>query len=154
VSAGDYAVLERVGGDFPDELVYSTVAGLYQLWLKSRNLLAGPWEWIVCTHDGHPLDFSSPFAAREEATADLVAYLSGLLGPPSAADLLEVVAAAPLDPRPTAPAPATCNAPASAAGCPGADAEVIGLALDLAISVLRKARQSYPQAVSSGHAAC
>jgi hypothetical protein len=146
-------ILERVAGDFPDELVYFTVAGSgpCELWIKSAHLLEGPWEWIVM-QGGAAVDFSSRrLATRTDAIAELADYLARtqILGPAADPDFATVEAAAPTtSTRPAAPA--ALAAIAGAARPDGSeDDEVLGLALDLAIASLRKVRARYGAAASS-----
>jgi hypothetical protein len=129
--AGDVR-LNLTGGDFPGEIVYWGRAHGAEAWIKGPTL-AGPWDWIV-TRESMPADFGGPCARRDDATGELAECLAGLgLAPP------------PLEPVEAAPA---VPAPAAALG---ADPELIGLALDLAIAALRKARRSFPGAVESAH---
>ena len=124
VTCGDH-ILRRVGGDFPGELVYLAQLAGFAVWLKSKELLAGPWDWIIMSAGNAVVDFEGPFATREEATESLSAFLGSLLPSTSAApELLEVSAA----PEP----------PAAVAG--DVDREVLAHALDLAIISLRGAR--------------
>ncbi len=137
IPVGDL-ILQRVPGDFPDELVFCGSSGEYTLWVKSRELLAGPWDWII-EESRSPIDLGGPFLSREEATADLAASLvaAGIACPEAPDEIVSVAAAAP---PPAAPPPV--EAPAAAARTIPADddPELMGLALDLAIVALRRAR--------------
>lgn len=137
IPVGDL-ILHRVAGDEPDELVFCGSSGDYTLWVKSRCLLAGPWDWII--EEGRsPIDLGGPFQSREEATADLAASLvaAGIACPEAPDEVVSVAAAAS---PPAAPPPV--EAPAAAARTVPADddPELMGLALDLAIVALRRAR--------------
>jgi hypothetical protein len=136
VSAGDFR-LELVPGDFPDEAVYHAAVGDFALWLKSKQNLEGPWDWVI-EEDGHPIDLGGPFPTRELAAADLAAEAAaaGIELPGKRPDDVVTIPAAP-DPAP---------APPAAALDIGADPEVMGLALDLAIVALRRARARLPAA--------
>ena len=129
VTAGPYA-LQRTPGDFPDELVYvGRVAPGYDAWLKSQNLLSGPWEWVI-QQDGDPIDISvRRFPKRQEAADDLVRALELLL-PDSTGETAPVLAAG---------AVAPIAAPLVAADV---DPGVMALALDIAILTLQRARSS------------
>ncbi|MEO7827190.1 MAG: hypothetical protein ABIR60_08625 [Allosphingosinicella sp.] len=139
-------VLERAAGDYPEELVYLANVQGFTLWLKSKNLLAGPWDWIlVGPASSTPINFEGPFLRREDATDSLCAYLerSRLLEGPDAID----VEASPHDdsaadasdqPRPRASV-ADTSAAAVAAHI-DVSPEYIRMALDLAIAGLVSAR--------------
>lgn len=137
VTAGAY-VLQRTAAEFPDELLYvGTVAPGYDVWLKSLNMLAGPWEWII-QHDGEPLDFSSRrFGTRTDAAEDLVAVLATIVGAPEA-DSVGVAA------------PVLAAGAVSPHGSEAADPDVMAMALDLAILTLQKARSRFPVVASVG----
>lgn len=129
IGVGDL-ILHRVPGDFPDELVYCGSSGEYTLWVKSRELLAGPWDWVI--EEGRaPIDLGGPFSTREQATSDLAASLVAAgIACPEAPDEIVSVAAAPARPTET-----------HDRGLPADDdPELMGLALDLAIVALRRAR--------------
>lgn len=139
IAVGDL-VLHRVRGDFPDELVFCGSSGEYTLWVKSRELLAGPWDWII--EEGKtPIDLGGPFLSREEATANLEASLiaAGIACPP-APDEIVSVPAAPAAPAPTPRSTAVASRDFHPEATAADDPELMGLALDLAIVALRRAR--------------
>jgi len=133
IGVGDL-ILHRVPGDFPDELVFCGSSGEYTLWVKSKELLVGPWDWVI--EEGRtPIDLGGPFPTREFATADLAARLvaTGIACPPPADEIVSVPAA-------PAPAPAPAHAPGQEVLPADDDPEFMGMALDLAILALRRAR--------------
>jgi hypothetical protein len=141
IAVGDL-LLERAGGDFPDELVYVTIAGSYRVWVKSQHLTDGPWDWIVCLVDGSPIDFRGPFATLEAVIADLAPFLdrSRIVEPAAPRSELRVIpAASRLEPRPTAFASVGARTGAVGLAEVGDDAE-IAIALDLAMAALRRLR--------------
>jgi hypothetical protein len=156
IPAGDW-ILDRVPGDFPDDVVFSASVDGFTLWVKSSAGLAGPWDWIV-TEGPTPLYFGGPYATRDADKAALVGRLAELLTPASPPDdLLSVAAAAATDehaadvvlPRPTARGSVqSCTDHVTGAAGRGTEAdsdpELLGLALDLAIVALRRARARLP----------
>lgn len=159
IPVGDW-ILDRVPGDFPDDVVFSASVGAYTLWVKSPNLLDGPWDWII--EEGRsPIHLGGPFASRELATADLldVATSAGIpTGPAELNDLVSVAAATdepvrapPHGPTARDPVPSCSAHVASAAGhgTVETDPEILGLALDLAIATLRRARAHLPARIAA-----
>lgn len=148
IAVGDL-ILRRMAGDFPDELVFTGSSGEYTLWVKSRFLLAGPWDWVI--EEGRsPIDLGGPFLTREEATTDLAASLVAAGIACEAPEELLSVAAATTSTEPAAPPRSTAAASAlhadqAAAAGRGTtqeadDPELLGLALDMAMVALRRAR--------------
>lgn len=141
MTCGDL-VLERTAGDFPDELVFSTIHGPYSVWLKSPHLLEGPWDWIVMD-DSRPVDFEGPFKTRDEATDRLSTFMTKLL--PSSTEAHPVAAAAAADTITVDEVPVAAPALVAAG-----DGELVGMALDLAIASLRNIRRRIAPAPSRG----
>lgn len=104
----------------------------FGVWLKSKDQLAGPWDWIIMSAANQVIDFEGPFATRDQATENLAAYLDGLLPSTAAPALVEVPAADDVE------APAA--APLAAAIAGDVDPEMLGLAVDLAMASLRNIR--------------
>jgi hypothetical protein len=149
IPVGDL-ILRRTAGDFADELVYCASSGEYTLWVKSRAMLDGPWDWII-EEARSPIDLGGPFLSREEATKDLAASLVAAgIACPEPDEVLSVAAATDpaTPPRSTAAASALHADQAAAAGRgttpDNDDPELIGLALDMAIVALRRARSRLP----------
>lgn len=130
VTAGPH-ILRRVAAEFPDELLYVGAIGSgHVAWLKSINMLAGPWEWVI-DQGGDPVDFSDRrFETRTDAAADLLAAVEALIGPPTSAG----------------PDAATAIVAAAPGALGSADPDVVAMALDLAILTLRKVRSTFPAA--------
>jgi hypothetical protein len=148
IPVGDL-ILRRTAGDFADELVYCGNSGDYTFWVKSRFMLDGPWDWII--EEGRsPIDLGGPFLTREEVTTDLAASLvaAGIACPEAPDEVVSVAAATITEPatppRSTAAASALHADQAAAAGRgtmpDNDDPELLGLALDMAMVALRRAR--------------